>query len=232
MLIIELTGVPGCGKSTLWELLKSELQKRGRTVYTYRELMHREPLFVHKGLLFQWEKWNPQTVSCMNWIEQYCALVPQDEKRDRFKKMFIELYHRVHVAAWNRGEDMILLDEGLVQNVTSLFFMDAIPKDPSAERVLKHLIHVKGRYLFVKCNISMEENIARLKKRARENDRYYALEEDRLREALLVKEQNIDYLLFLIETEKRGEKIDIDMEKSTKHNVDLIIEKLITRAGS
>lgn len=204
MLMIELAGLPGCGKSTLWELLKSEMQKKGRNVYTYRELMHREPLFIHKGFLFKWEKYKPQTVSCMNWIEQYCASVPKDEKRDRFRKMFIEMYYRVHVAAWNRGEDIILLDEGLVQNFTSLFFMDEIPGDPSTEKVLKNLIHVNGRYLFVKCNISMEENISRLKNRARENDRYYSLEEDILRKALLVKEQNIDYILSFIETAKGG----------------------------
>lgn len=101
MLMIELAGLPECGKSTLWELLKNEMKKSGRNVYTYRELMHREPLFVHKGFLFKREKCKPQTVSCMNWIEQYCASVPKDEKRDRFKKMFIELYHRMHVAAWN-----------------------------------------------------------------------------------------------------------------------------------
>lgn len=225
MLIIELAGLPGCGKSTLWESLKDELLKRGRNVYTYRELMHREPLFIHKGFLFKWEKCKPQTVSYMNWIEQYCASVPTDEKRDRFKKMLIELYYRMHVAAWNRGEDIILLDEGLVQNFTSLFFMDAIPREPSTEKVIRNMIDLRCRYLIVKCNISIEEDVVRLKNRARINDRYYSLQGEALRKALFTKEQNIDYVISLFKA-KRGIKLDIDMESSAKSNTDLIIKKL------
>lgn len=225
MLIIELAGLPGCGKSTLWEQLKTELQQKGRNVYTYSGLMHREPLFVNKGLLFKMQKWNPKTRSCINLIENYCASAPQDDKRESYKKAWEELYYRVHVAAWNRGEDIILLDEGIIQNFTSLFFMDAIPRDPSTEKVLKNMMRVRCRYLFVKCHISVEESMKRLRKRARVNDRYCPLKDETLKEALLVKEQNIDYLLSFARFWRGGELADINMENSAKNNADLIINE-------
>lgn len=225
MLIIELAGLPGCGKSTLWELLKRELQKKGRNVYTYRELMHREPLFVNMGFLFALQKWNPQTISCMKWIEKYCDSLPMDNKREGFKQMFKELYYRVHVAAWRSGGDILLLDEGLIQNFTSLFFMDTIPQSLLTGNMIKNIIAVRCRYLFVKCNISIEESILRLKKRARTNDRYNSLGEEVLRDALMVKSQNIDYVLSFVKSTK-GEIVDINMEYSTKSNADLIINKL------
>lgn len=223
MLLIELAGLPGCGKSTLWEVLKSKLQQTGRNVYTYSELMRREPLFVNRGFLLGLQKWNPKTKSCMDRIGNYCASLPKDVKRERFQKEWEELYYREHAASWIRGEDIVLLDEGIVQNLTSLFFMDAIPREPSMDQVLKNMIHVRGSHLFVKCNISVEESMYRLKKRARENDRYYPLNEETLREALLVKEQNIDYCLSFVDP---CNKISIDMENSAMSNADLIINTL------
>lgn len=223
MPVIELAGLPGCGKSTLWKHLKAELQRKGRNVFTYSELMCREPLFVNRGIFFQLLKWHPGTVFCMKRIEKYCATVPGDGKREYFKKEFTELYYRIHVAAAKRGEDIILLDEGMIQNFTSLFFTDTIPRELPMEKTVRNIVSVKGSFCVVKCNISVEESMARLQKRARENDRYRRLEKDALREALLVKEQNIDYVLSFV---KPDQKMGVAMENTAENCAKMIIREI------
>ncbi len=223
MLVIELAGLPGCGKSTLWERLRTRLQQTGRNVYTYSDLMRREPLFVNRGIYFQLLKWHPQTAACMRRLEEYCASAPEDRKREYFKKEFTELYYRVHAAAHIRGDGIILLDEGMIQNFTSLFFTRPIPAEASMGKAVKNIVSVKDSFFVVKCNISVDESITRLKKRARENDRYRRLEREALREALLVKEHNIDYVLSFVKPERI---IEVDMENTTEDCSDTVIGKL------
>lgn len=223
MHIIEMAGLPGCGKSTLLNKLAPVLRQQGRNVYTHDDFMKREPLFKNCGILFLSQKINPQNRNCMNWIKRYCASAPENDSREIFKKELIELYYRTHLIEGRKSEDIILLDEGFVQNFTSLFFTEEIPHDITISGVFKNLIDIRCKYQFVKCNISIDESSLRINKRARKNDRYRNLDIESLKKALLTKNRNIEYLLSMIEDKK---KINLDMNSSVQDNIDIIIKEI------
>lgn len=223
MHIIEMAGLPGCGKSTLLKALVPVLRQQGRNVYTHDDFMKREPLFKNCGIFFLLQKMNPQNRYCIKWIKKYCASAPKDNSREKFKKELIDLYYRMHLIEGRKNKDIILLDEGIVQNFTSLFFTEEIPHDITISKVLTDLTCIRCEYQFVKCNISVEESSFRIKKRARDHDRYCNLDKESLRNALLIKERNINYLLSLIGENK---KVGIDMQSHVQDNIDLIIKEL------
>lgn len=223
MHIIEMAGLPGCGKSTLLEALVPVLRQQGRNVYTHDDFMKREPLFKNCGILFLLEKMNPQNRYCVEWIKRQCANAPEDDGTDIFKKELIDLYYRIHLIEKRKSKDIILLDEGIVQNFTSLFFTKEIPHDIITSRVLMSLINISSEYQFIKCNFSVEASSLRIKKRVRKNDRYCNLDIESLNKALLVKERNIEYLLSMIDDSK---KISLDMRNTVQNNIDIITKEL------
>lgn len=218
--IIELYGLPGCGKSTLSKYLLSFLQKRYPNNVIKRAdisgVINRwwnHPLFLFFYLFLQILK--PNNFRFKISLLSYAVSFPLN----RYSIIYL-LYTMIVVDLYSKNATkIIVLDEGIIQ------FLSAIPHDvlidnsDMIDNISRQLYKMPIEVLYVECHIEKMVNLQRIKQRNRP-DRFAF--NDGLEELLTKKEAN----LALIASFVAKNKITIDMLKMCEYNTTEIINKL------
>ncbi len=218
MQIVELSGLPGCGKSTLLALVKQRFEKEGYQVYTFEEIMKDGPLFRGAFLSFQIQRIKPSIRNNVDRIQRFYSDFPYDKKREYFMRTLLELYARLLVVCGKKAKAVVLLDEGILQYLSSIPYDVLIDEKLLTKDQVRKLISCIDKYVIVDCRVPLEEDIRRLKARNRENDRYCRLDEEQLLRTLNVKQENLDYLRSSLTTQ---DSFTISMTESPEENTEI-----------
>jgi thymidylate kinase len=222
-MIIEFVGLPGCGKSTLAELVISAmqpnsviLQRKDLTKNMYRMMAHPIliPFYVGYYLVL------PKYWRIKKNIIKFAAQYPLNKTRVIVIIHLFWLYEQFQ-KHFNDNK-IFILDEGFIQFVSAIPHSILMKDNGLLKNLINELSSITNDTLFIDCNLDIKENINRLRKRNRQ-DQFNRLKDDiDLETLLLTKKSNLVLLINKITIKK----ISIDMSNSLENNASIILKEL------
>lgn len=207
MIIIELDGLPGSGKSTTVNeaiqtlnksfLLRSELLKWPLPKKSFRFLALKLRIWANLFVHF--------------------ALIKMPQKTTYFRRL-VDLLLRIYFFCYNEPDDKtLLLDEGIVQYLSSLAYDKSIFLHFGLNRLIKRVFR-DFNITVVYCIIPLTESAKRIKNRNRPGDRYNVENEDRQSYLLQKKKDNIEAILKLFP----GKVYEMNMTMNQNENAETL----------
>lgn len=187
MKVIEFCGNPGCGKTTIANDLVSELLKNDYKAFAYNQIKPKKYLYFRNILHF-------------GSVKNIMKLFLFGEKADLKKRV---LYSVKIIAVldqlekWERGGrvDFVIFEEGIIQYLSTLSHENLIKeRDLRFPECLKAL-YQNNDTLVVDCRLDLSENIKRIQARNRAGDRFLSEEDEKQKNLLCLKRQNLDRLV-------------------------------------
>ena len=222
---IELVGLPGCGKSTLVKSMMETLSKDEKVVVLNRKSFSSIINFMWKNrwsipfiavykLLFSCHL--KLKMSLIRYIYQYDV----NSLSIIYAIYIVDIYS--FVKKNNYKNMIILLDEGIIQFLSSIAHNIKIENNSDMLGLYSSLRDLTENSVYVRCNIPLDIAVQRIKIRNR-NDRFaYS---DTLTGLLKVKQDNINYLLEICTS--KSCIVELDMTKSTEYNKETILKKIL-----
>lgn len=159
-IVIELNGCCGCGKSTLVAMFGKQLKENRIRYITLSELLNQNQM-----------KWYQNLLGCNRGIGSLllrycCSIRPIRFDRIDYFKHVLNLYNAINQVIQEGRYDVILLDEGILQGLSSIAYLDNIQKKEATIQALDALFKNK-KFCVVNCNLEYEELLRRIDKRKR-----------------------------------------------------------------
>ncbi len=209
MYIIELCGLPGCGKTTLLQTVRRALIADGYTVENLQTLPLKfgriDRLKCKLAMMFDRDcrKLNASA------RKHYKGVTDQQKKYWIWR--IVQTCYLVNQAR-RYGLDIALYDEGCAQFLTSIVHEENIgePEYKFFQDVYS-MIYEKNNTLIIDCKISKEETMRRMKGRNRSGERFLLGTDEDIMKRLNTKKENIEKVVSFFPKE---DVFKIDMESS------------------
>lgn len=193
MMIYEFYGCPGCGKSTLIKETKDLLDKKGIPYRTFNDIYFGSQnnklsrVSSHFSSFF-----NPKQIRTNCSILKF-ALQTGGVKSTKYALRLISLCAKLEAET---GSGLILLDEGIIQFISSLSFDSKLNAMPSLQNLINSLKTDLPEIQPVECRLNLDENIVRLRKRGNSKPtRYNSITSDEtLKKLLTIKSENLSLI--------------------------------------
>lgn len=217
-IIIELNGCCGCGKSTLAAVLGNLLKEHRIRYVTLSELLNRNPVKWYQNL------WSTNRNIGYRLFRYSCSIFPRRFERIQYVKHILNLYNGINEILREGKYQVILLDEGILQGLSSIAYMDCIRRKKTAEQVVNTLLADKKFYI-VNCNLNYEALLFRIEKRNRNAGRMDRhREKGEMKPVLKSQYRNLQRLRSLLP--QSVQRFDLDMKQESLKNAGLILEQL------
>lgn len=210
MIIIELCGVPGCGKSTLISHYQQNMIEK--------RLLKREDLFhsskILRNILIRYEILLYKSFRQKQEVGVFKALFDVFPDASTHSKVRIEdLYKRIYKL--KRQEGVLLLEEGPIQYLSSLSLNDHISIGKEVRDYWS--LYNDFEYHVVYCACDNETSIARLQNRNKAAG-YYDAKKDSIDALLNVKRDNIRTIIDALPQKY----LELDMKNPVEDNLNLL----------
>ena len=193
MRIYEMVGCPGCGKSTACDIVTKRLRDEGQKVgnladFYFQHRKGRKKFGMIFRILFNFANY-PLYIDAIRLKLKYGG------KNGNWKYVGSLIFFMYEIVFVNKKEsfDILVLDEGIIQYTSSLFFSEKLPKAFSADPVFAHLKKRGINPVVLLCDIGLEENIKRLKGR-NVKTRFSQIPDDRLGEIMQTRKENLEII--------------------------------------
>ena len=172
-IIVELYGLPGCGKTTLRDNLTKESSGLSYVMMTELTQQYRK-LPLHKKIQYiPWSSWRA--------VLRFLMIMPKLSLKDwRFYKTFFAFTLMYNFTKYAKRECYIVNDHGLLQALVSLMYGHS---DGLTEKQCKHFFKIlcmMPNCLFVYCHLSSEMSFRRIRGRNRNVGRLDLIKDDAL----------------------------------------------------
>lgn len=194
MKIIEFTGVPGAGKSTICDLLEEALHDKGFRVLNLHIFELNENLCKKVTRKYKEERAKRSRIN-RDFIRNISSLqLSSQVEIDEWIQIIEVMNYRIHTES--EKYDFILMDEGIIQAITALYHGILIDDDKAIGNLLNTFC---TRYLsstiIINLNVNPDTICERLKKRNREGDLFLEGNDEMIKSLLAQKWMNIEFLL-------------------------------------
>lgn len=159
MVIYELYGLPGAGKTTVTTSVIKCLKDKGYKVAGYNDIYgsdEKKRLFWVKTLFH---------ITEYRLYYYYWQLYRSGIKRDRgFLEKLVFYSHQLLKANREEKYEIMFLEEGLIQFISSLFYMERIPHTNNLDKIVEYLT----KRLLIKpifCSVNINLSLQRIKER-------------------------------------------------------------------
>ena len=223
--IIEFYGLPGVGKSTICDLLEEKLNLTGYKVINIQKQKKCITIQdkINKAILTLKSFAFIDNIKLYKILNNYKRVYGKNELSDYWIRRIIVTNYLLKKEIKRSTYDYILLDEGIVQFITSIVHDEVIKNDIYTDEICKNISNVYSNYTTViHCNLDYKNIIGRLKKRNKKNDRFIFTDEDMMLKVLKKKEKNLDTISHKI---LFNEYIDLNLEDK----LDLNCQKIMNR---
>ncbi len=195
MLVFEMAGGPGIGKSTLSRQVINNLGESGYRVGTLEDIYFRHRKDRGKlSLLIRIladAKHYPLYLDALLLKLRYGN---QNGSWNYAGRLVFFLYEWVHIRK-NEEYDILLLEEGLVQYISSLLYMEKLPAAFRKEKIYADLAECGHEPFVFVCNLQdIYENILRLKNRKADTRFFRIRDDNELKQAMEAKKHNLDII--------------------------------------
>lgn len=214
-IVIELNGCCGCGKSTLAAIFGKYLKEHRIRYITLSELLNQNKVKWYQNLLGH----NKEIGSLL--FRYCCSIRPIRFDRIDYFKHVLNLYNALNQVIQEGKYEVVLLDEGMLQGLSSIAYLDKIQKKEAAFQVFDSLFKNK-RYCVVNCNLEYEELLRRINKRKRNIGRIDKhMGNEAMKQVLKSQYGNLKKLRKILP--EYVADIDLDMKQESEKNAEMML---------
>lgn len=223
MVYYELYGLPGAGKSTLANIINSELRAKGYKVGTWDDVYYRRPNVKFKQSLKREMLFHLNEYKLFFWC--WKAYKNCKNPNQSFYYKLLILTHQLLMVAEESNYDIVILEEGAIQYISSLRYLEDFSDDKDYERISRYLN--KRLIIYpVFCNIDIAECMSRVRNRGYGSKRFtYSVGCEKFKQAMIYKEKNLRRIssTFL-------PPIEINMKAPVADNARLLVTEILNRS--
>ena len=235
MIIVDFYGLPGCGKSTITKGVYEKLKKLEIDVNLFNKNEYLEEnkikknyfkdyirLLLPHNLNFMFE-----IIFNMKKYKKNQKILKQDLKERIWKELrLVILYDKL---AYTKSDSVILVDQGIIQDFSDYLMFRDITSE-IIEKYLKKYTQSKNKFIFVNCEISVNESINRIKSRNRKIYAFDYLEDDELNEFLTEQQKILKNIDKEITDKENLNKIKvIPKTEFLEKNIENLVNEVIRR---
>jgi len=227
MLIIELLGTPGCGKTSITNKVIEQLKERNikaaghKDALKFRLSPRSRSKFPIPLIMREYQHYYlfiAVILFCMNYILKGA--------RVKYIRNLLILCHRMVILKKVKHYDVLLLDEGICQHLSGISHNKYLKKNYFFNKVAKAVKRAFPELVIIKCEISTDENLRRIRSRNRKDSRYDSITDDsKLLTALKIKKENLEQISERIAMHP----ITIDMGNDIEVNQEKIISLVVSQ---
>ena len=168
--IIELVGIPGCGKTTATKYAVKQLEKDGMDVLFLNDLFLSK-LELIKGSIRGWKSYSRPTIGERNAWKKYANSVSGVPLNIKKKIDWIErlqfLYCYRAISELSYCYDVVIADQWIFQHAFSILHDQDMKEYLSDLKDLDSEVAAlfNGRYSIIKCDLTLEQNVKRIQNR-------------------------------------------------------------------
>ena len=224
--VIEFVGVPGCGKSTITKHVVDKL----KCLYK-DDIIVRSDISVHINIMWK-QRWT------IPFFFIYHTIISKAGLKTKYNllrficqysinsfSIIYATYILLFIDAVKKAQNhnmIILLDEGIIQFLTSIPHEYTIIEGNVTDRILNSINELLNASCIIKCTIRDEIAINRIRTRGKVDRFQY---NENLKKLLAVKGSNITYILSRISCRI----ININMEETIEHNTEVVINEILQK---
>lgn len=223
MVCYELYGLPGAGKSTVANILISELRAKGYKVGTWDDVYYRCPNVIFKQSLKREMLFHINEYKLFFWCWKAYKNC-KNPNRAFYNKLLI-LTHQLLMVAEENNYDIVILEEGAIQYISSLRYLEDFSDDKDYERISRYL---NKRIIIhpVFCNIDIAESMSRVRNRGYGSKRFtYSVGTENFKQAMFYKEKNLRKI-----SSTFAPPIEINMKSPVADNARLLVTEILSRS--
>lgn len=206
--IIDLYGIPACGKTTLARYMASN-PVNGLKVATMQDCVR--SAFKNKWQLVK-------SVSLKNFVASIRLKLsaPVDKKRRdiSFKKILLLGAFKNYVRKYT-DYDIVVVDSGDIQRIVSLERGDNLHESVRFLKACLHYLKISLSTTYIYCKIDAQDALKRMNGRGRENGRIDLIADQHIKRQELEKESKCFDFWTTILRERNASLIELDMRDST-----------------
>ena len=216
MIYYELYGLPGAGKTTVTSSLVDKLKADGYKVAERKDVYHRRGLKLGSISAYLEMLFHPSEYKLF-WFYLMLYLKCRQKNLYHFEQL---LFYSHQILMTNKeGEyDMMFLDEGVIQFISSLFYLEDCPIENQIGRISKYF---SGRINItpIFCSVDIHESMKRIKERPYfQKARFsHSVGTEKLEMALRHKIHNLKVIASYFPNH-----YEINMADTVQQNVDLL----------
>lgn len=224
MVYYELYGLPGAGKSTLANIIISELRAKGYKVGTWDDVYYRCPNVIFKQSLKREMLFHINEYKLFFWCWKAYKNC-KNPNRAFYNKLLI-LTHQLLMVAEENNYDIVILEEGAIQFISSLRFLEDFSDDNDYQRI-SHYLNKKLLINPVFCNIDIAESMSRVKNREDGSERRfsYRIGAEKFKQAMIFKEKSLRKI-----SSTFAPPIEINMKAPVADNARLLVTEILSRS--
>lgn len=223
MVYYELYGLPGAGKSTLANIINSELRAKGYKVGTWDDVYYRRPNVKFKQSLKREMLFHLNEFKLFFWC--WKAYKNCKNPNQSFYYKLLILTHQLLMVAEESNYDIVILEEGAIQYISSLRYLEDFSDDKDYERISRYL---NKRIIIhpVFCNIDIAESMSRVRNRGYGSKRFtYSVGTENFKQAMFYKEKNLRKI-----SSTFAPPIEINMKSPVADNARLLVTEILSRS--
>lgn len=223
MVCYELYGLPGAGKSTVANILITELRAKGYKVGTWDDVYYRCPNVIFKQSLKREMLFHINEYKLFFWCWKAYKNC-KNPNRAFYNKLLI-LTHQLLMVAEENNYDIVILEEGAIQYISSLRYLEDFSDDKDYERISCYL---NKRIIIhpVFCNIDIAESMSRVRNRGYGSKRFtYSVGTENFKQAMFYKEKNLRKI-----SSTFAPPIEINMKSPVADNARLLVTEILSRS--
>ena len=135
------------------------------------------------------------------------------------------LTHQLLMVAEENNYDIVILEEGAIQYISSLRYLEDFSDDKDYERISRYL---NKRIIIhpVFCNIDIAESMSRVRNRGYGSKRFtYSVGTENFKQAMFYKEKNLRKI-----SSTFAPPIEINMKSPVADNARLLVTEILSRS--
>ena len=223
MVYYELYGLPGAGKSTLANIIIYELRAKGYKVGAWDDVYYRCPNVIFKQSLKREMLFHINEYKLFFWC--WKAYKNCKNPNQSFYYKLLILTHQLLMVAEESNYDIVILEEGAIQYISSLRYLEDFSDDKDYERISRYLN--KRLIIYpVFCNIDIAESMSRVRNRGYGSKRFtYSVGCEKFKQAMSYKEKSLKKI-----SSTFAPSIEINMKAPLFDNARLLVSEILSRS--
>jgi len=221
MKIIELSGLPGCGKSTIVTEIEKNFQKQ--KLLTIQNLSQDRKKFLNnKYLQFLMDVFSLKNLNVNFLIILYTfSYKVTKERLGRITKSII-FNAKLYEKSKEENQEYLVLDQGIIVLLTSIPHENIIKENLIFISLVKALKRKYKNTLFINCTLDKKKVIQQIRMRNKEGHRFDSLSAEMLENLLDIRKYNLELVQKYLQADSKV--LVLDMKVENEINVEKILK--------